>query len=178
VIVGAGMRTISGDVIGLFLERPIASGLTVAETAAAIMEQRGIVGLPHPFDGRRPSTAVGLTTEALMELSATIDFVEVHNGRVRDGLRNSYASDFAQRARLPGVASSDAHTSGEIGSAATKVDGDPRTASELVGTPPQRRATEGRLPAVPAGASIRPLVDPGGAVPGILTPDGQDTHSF
>ncbi|MBA2571097.1 MAG: PHP domain-containing protein [Chloroflexi bacterium] len=74
VIVGEEMRTISGDVIGLFLERPIASGMTVAETAAAIMEQRGIVGLPHPFDGRRPSTAVGLTPEALMELSATIDF--------------------------------------------------------------------------------------------------------
>ncbi|MBA2571098.1 MAG: hypothetical protein H0V04_07965 [Chloroflexi bacterium] len=59
--------------------------------------------------------------------------MEVHNGRVRDGLRNSYcerlrSTSTATRCGLIGCA----YTSGEIGSAATIVDGDPRTASELV----------------------------------------------
>lgn len=132
VIVGQEITTVSGDLIGLFLERAIPSGLSVADTSAAIREQGGVVGLPHPFDSRRRSAAVGLDQEALRELATRVDYVEVHNGRVRDPLSNTYATDLAASAGLPGVAVSDAHTLDEVGHAMTILHGDPRSARDLL----------------------------------------------
>ncbi len=50
VIVGEEIRTTGGDLLGLFLERAVPRGMSAAETAAAIREQGGLVGLPHPFE--------------------------------------------------------------------------------------------------------------------------------
>lgn len=132
VIVGEEIRTTGGDIIALFLERAIPSGMSVADTSAAIREQGGLVGLPHPFDSRRPSVAVGLGREALDRLARLVDYVEVHNARVRDGMANSQAADFASRVGAPGVAVSDAHTLSEVGGVLTVMAGDPRSARELL----------------------------------------------
>ena len=55
IIVGSEVKTADGDLICLFLERPIAPGLPAAEAIAAARDQGGLVGIPHPFDRFRGS---------------------------------------------------------------------------------------------------------------------------
>ena len=133
VIVGEEIRTTAGDMIGLFLETSIAPGMSPAETAAAIHEQGGLVGLPHPFDRFRSSGgALADADRALRELAAAVDYVEVHNARAV-GRANERAALFAREHGLPGVASSDAHSLLEVGVAYTILDGDFETADGLRG---------------------------------------------
>lgn len=124
VIVGEEIRSTDGDMLGLYLERAVAPGMSAAETAAAIHEQGGLVGLPHPFDGLRSSggSKAGATEARLEELAAIVDYVETHNARAyRDA--NPLAAAFASRHGLPGVASSDAHSILELGIASTVLPG-------------------------------------------------------
>ena len=124
VIVGEEVRTRDGDLIGLFLEQAVKPGLSAAETAAAIHEQGGLVGLPHPFDGFRSSggSKAGDAIDRQEELATLVDYVEVHNARAyRDA--NPRAAGYATRHGLPGVASSDAHSVMEVGIAYTILPG-------------------------------------------------------
>jgi predicted metal-dependent phosphoesterase TrpH len=124
IIVGEEVRSADGDLIGLYLERAVPPGLSAAETAAAIHEQGGIVGLPHPFDRFRASggSRAEEAQRGLDALAAVVDYVEVHNARAyRDA--NPRAAGFAQEHGLPGTASSDAHSVMELGVAHTVVDG-------------------------------------------------------
>ena len=133
VIVGQEARTTEGDLIGLFVEDPIPAGLTPAETARRIRDQGGIVGLAHGFDRRRPSIGNGAVRPTdLARIAALVDYVEVHNGRVRRQPANAQAADFARAHGLPTVAVSDAHTEPEVGTAATVVEGSAATAEELL----------------------------------------------
>ena len=131
VIVGEEIRSRDGDLLGLFLERAVPPGLSAAETSAAVREQGGLVGLPHPFDGLR-SSGGQKAGPRLAALAAVIDFVEVHNARAyRDA--NPRAATFAQEHGVPGVASSDAHTLSEMGVTTTILPGPFHTADELRG---------------------------------------------
>lgn len=132
VIVGEEVRTRDGDVIGLYLSRAVPPGLSATETVAAIHEQGGLAGLPHPFDGFRSSggsRASGME-DRLAELAAVIDYVEVHNSRAY-GSANPRAAGFAAQHGLPGVAASDAHSVMEVGISSTVLPGTFSTASEL-----------------------------------------------
>ncbi|MBX3028702.1 MAG: PHP domain-containing protein [Chloroflexi bacterium] len=133
VIVGEEVRSADGDLIGLFLERAVPPGLSAAETAAAIHEQGGIVGLPHPFDRFRSSggSKAAEQERALAALAAAVDYVEVHNARAyRDA--NPRAAAFAQAHGLPGTASSDAHSVMELGVASTVVPADVTDGASLL----------------------------------------------
>ena len=124
VIVGEEIRTTDGDMLGLFLERVVPPGMSAVDTAAAIRQQGGLVGLPHPFDGFRSSggSKAGDAERKLEELAAIVDYVETYNARAyRDA--NPLAGAFAQRHGLPGVASSDAHSIMELGIASTALPG-------------------------------------------------------
>jgi hypothetical protein len=145
IIVGEEVRTRDGDLIGLFLERAVKPGLSAAETAAAIREQGGLVGLPHPFDAFRSSG--GSHTEGavgrLEELAGLVDYVETHNARAyRDA--NPRAEGFAVSHGLPGVAASDAHSVMEVGIASTILPGPFATAAELLSLLPQAQPLPGR----------------------------------
>jgi len=145
LVVGEEIRTADGDMLGLFLQEVVPPGLSAAETAAAIREQGGVVGLPHPFDGLRSSggSRAGEAEQKLEELAAIVDYVEVHNARAyRDA--NPQAGAFAERHRLPGVASSDAHSIIELGIASTVLPGDFSTAQELLALLPRAEITPGR----------------------------------
>jgi predicted metal-dependent phosphoesterase TrpH len=142
VIVGEEVRSRDGDMLGLFLERAVPPGLSAAETSAAIREQGGLVGLPHPFDGLR-SSGGRKAGERLAELASAIDFVEVHNARAfRDS--NPRAAAFAHEHGMPGVASSDAHTLTEMGVTTTILPGPFRTADELRELLPEATVVTGR----------------------------------
>jgi predicted metal-dependent phosphoesterase TrpH len=145
LIVGEEVRSAEGDLVGLFLRASVPPGLSAAETASAIREQGGIVGLPHPFDGFRSSggSGTGGAERKLEALAAMVDYVETHNARAyRDA--NPLAGAFAERHRLPGVASSDAHSLLEVGIASTVLPGPFSTAEELRALLPLAQPMPGR----------------------------------
>jgi predicted metal-dependent phosphoesterase TrpH len=134
VLVGEEIRTLEGDLIGVFLSRAIPKGLPAAEAIAAIHEQGGLAGIPHPFDrlrgslGRRDSLG---RRESLIALSSSVDWIEAWNARLMVGDGNARAAELAASVGRPGVAVSDAHTTVEVGVASTIVRGDPSTPDGL-----------------------------------------------
>jgi hypothetical protein len=142
VIVGEEVKTTGGDLICLFLEEAIAPGLSPAETIARARAQGGLVGIPHPFDRHRGS--LGREEDEIRTLAGMVDWVEAFNARVvfREG--NERAAALAREAGIPGVAVSDAHSTLEVGVAATRLEGDPATAAGLLAALPTARLVPGR----------------------------------
>jgi predicted metal-dependent phosphoesterase TrpH len=140
VIVGEEVRTADGDLIALFLERPIPSRLPVREAIALVRDQGGLVGIPHPFDRMRGSL---LRSQALEAIAADVDWIEVHNARVVGG-GNDHALAFAREHDLRGVAVSDAHSVLEVGVAYTVLIGDPSTPAGLLAALPSANPVRGR----------------------------------
>jgi hypothetical protein len=128
VIVGEEIRTSDGDLIAAYLERAVAPGMSAAGTVAAVREQGGLVGIPHPFDRLRGSM---LRDVRMSTLVALVDWVEVHNARLVGG-GNERAAGLAREHGLAGVAVSDAHSVLEVGVAYTALDGDPSTPAGLL----------------------------------------------
>ena len=140
VIVGQEVRTLAGDLIATFIERPIDRGLSAADAIAAVREQGGLVGMPHPFDRLRSSLLRDAVQESLLSL---VDWVEVHNARLVGG-GNERAAEAAREHDRPGVAVSDAHTILEVGVAYSVVRGDPSTAAGLLAALPPIDLVTGR----------------------------------
>jgi hypothetical protein len=116
VIIGQEISTRDGDLIGLYLERPVPGGLSAGEAAAAVREQHGLVGLAHPYDRFRGSVLAGAGTPGDLDgLAPLVDYVETFNARVPPGRANERAAEWAMRHGLPGAAVSDAHTLLEVG---------------------------------------------------------------
>ena len=128
VIVGEEVRTLEGDLICVFLERPIPSGLPVLEAIAEARAQGALVGIPHPFDRNRASL---LMNEHMEGLAGQVDWVETWNARLLGRGGNERAATFARTYGLPGVAVSDAHSILEVGLAHSQLQGDPSTAAGL-----------------------------------------------
>jgi predicted metal-dependent phosphoesterase TrpH len=128
VIVGEEVRTADGDLIAAFLDSPVAPGAPAADTVAAIRDQGGLVGIPHPFDRFRGSL---LKDARMAALAPLVDWVETHNARMV-GNGNELAAAFAVEHHLPGVAVSDAHAVVEVGVAYTVLTGDPSTPAGLL----------------------------------------------
>jgi predicted metal-dependent phosphoesterase TrpH len=128
LIVGEEIKTLEGDLIGLFLERVVPPGLPATEAIAAVREQGGLVGIPHPFDSHRGSL---LRDAAMTALVPLVDWVETHNARLI-GKGNEQASEFALANDLPGISVSDAHSVLEVGVAYTALGGDPSTPAGLL----------------------------------------------
>jgi hypothetical protein len=144
LIVGEEIRSADGDVLGLYLERAVPPGLSALETVAAIHEQGGLAGIPHPFDRFRASGLAGLPEEQLVEVAAAVDFVETWNARVPSASTNERARAFAEAHELPGVASSDAHTLIEVAVACTRLTGPVTSARELLASLAGATLTTGR----------------------------------
>jgi len=128
VIVGEEIRTLAGDLIAVFLTRAVPPGLPAVEAIAAVREQGGLVGIPHPFDRFRGSMG---RDAAILSLAPLVDWVEIHNARLV-GRGNEEAAAFAIANGLPGVAVSDSHSLLEVGVAYTALDGDPSTPEGLL----------------------------------------------
>jgi predicted metal-dependent phosphoesterase TrpH len=114
VIVAEEVLTPYGEIMGLFLEETIPSGLSVEETIARIRAQNGLVCIPHPFDTFRHSA---MKSPIVEEIADQIDFVEVLNARSILKRDSRKAEAFAARHNLIRSAGSDAHIPGEIGNA-------------------------------------------------------------
>lgn len=105
IIVGQEIMTTAGEIIGLYLNKPIKDGLTPHETVANIKNQNGLVYIPHPFENIRN----GLHPSVLDELIDHVDIIEVVNGRAFLQNRSEQAVIWAKLNKKLGVASSDAH---------------------------------------------------------------------
>ena len=111
VVIGEEIATRDGELIGLFLQREVAPGLSARETVDRIHDQGGVVYLEHPFDVRRRA----LSQAALEVIAGEIDVVEVLNPRSTDH-HNVHAADLAVMLGVPAAGGSDAHLAGDIGS--------------------------------------------------------------
>ena len=114
VIVAEEILTPHGEIMGMFLEEGIPSGLSVEQTISRIRAQGALVCVPHPFDTIRGSA---LGAEVVEEIADRIDVVEVFNARAVLSRDSTRARDFARKHGICGSAGSDAHTIGEIGHA-------------------------------------------------------------
>jgi glycosyltransferase involved in cell wall biosynthesis len=113
VIVGEEVKTTDqGEVIGLFINRKIPRGGTLAEVIAEIKRQGGLVYVPHPFD-RLHSVP---DYEHLLAVLHDVDAIEVFNPRVAISEFNEEAARFAAKYRIPAGAGSDAHVPQGLGS--------------------------------------------------------------
>lgn len=116
IIVGEELRCQEGvDLIGLFLREEVSNGLPVAEAAAAIHAQGGVVYAPHPY------AYLTRGGERAARVLAVADVVEVFNARAFVPMWNRRAAEAAVAANLPAFASSDAHFPWEIGRAWTEL---------------------------------------------------------
>jgi hypothetical protein len=130
IIVGEEVKTVDGDLIAVFLDRVVPPGLSAPETIAAVREQGGLVGVPHPFDRLR---GYGHKSGAKLEdIAAKVDWIEAYNARVLGGSANDKAAAFAREHGLPGVCASDSHTVLEVGVSYNTVLGDPSTPAGLL----------------------------------------------
>lgn len=111
VVVGEEVMTTTGELIGLFLQRPVQSGLTPRAAALEIKDQGGLLYLEHPYDPFRRH----LSEEAIESLADLIDIVEVFNAR-SDKKTNRRAEELCEILGVAPGAGSDAHTIGELGS--------------------------------------------------------------
>jgi len=114
VIVSEEIMTTRGEIIGMFLQQTIPSGLGAAETIQRIRQQGGLVCIPHPFDPYRSS---GMQADALSGIVCDIDIVEVFNARTIPLQNMARPRNFARKHHLRMGAGSDAHTPGEVGRA-------------------------------------------------------------
>jgi len=113
VIVGEEVRSSRGEILGLFLTREVPPGLSPEETMERIVEQGGLVGIPHPFDRFRGA----LEYESMRRLTPRINFIEAFNARTTFPGDNGRALRYAQDNDLPISAASDAHSPWEMGHA-------------------------------------------------------------
>ena len=114
VIIAEEVLTPSGEVMGLFLKKHIASGLSIERAMDAIHAQGGLVSIPHPFD---PLRGLRLNEDGWERIIGNVDILEVFNARCPFGRPATRARAYAREHGLPGIAGSDAHSIGEIGNA-------------------------------------------------------------
>jgi hypothetical protein len=113
VIVGEEVKTgHQGEVIGLFVDKLIPRGMSLAETVAEIKRQGGLVYVPHPFDRMHAVPDY----EHLLTIVEDVDLMEVYNPRVAIGSFNEEAERFAAKYRILAAAGSDSHVAQGLGS--------------------------------------------------------------
>jgi len=110
VIKGMEITSEVGDIIALFIERPI-QAIDLNGIVKEVREQGGLLYLPHPFRGRRSLS---------LDLVKNMDVFEIFNGRTQginysdDHFGNREIVQFAQEYQLTGLGGSDAHKPGEL----------------------------------------------------------------
>ncbi len=114
VIVGEEITTADGELVGLYLEKRIAPGLTADQSIDLIHEQGGLAYVPHPFSRNRRRH---LRRSVLERVAPKLDIVEVFNAREVASSSNVRALEFARAHDLPGGVGSDSHRPIEIGRA-------------------------------------------------------------
>lgn len=112
IIIGEEIRTLDGEVIGLFLKEKVFPKKSLSETIKHIHSQNGLVYLPHPFERQRES----ISYETFIENRGKIDILEVFNARSFGRKNNHNVKEVVQKFKIAQASSSDAHCRGGIAS--------------------------------------------------------------
>src|SRR6195256_5113952 len=136
-------------VVGWFLEKPIARGMSLEDTVAAIHDQGGLAIIPHPF---MPVYFGSIQPGMLRRLLERhhVDGIEMMftvpiGARRRRQLDEFYAGNIERLGAAIGA--SDCHFGvHDIGQVLTSYEGDFRTAVKLRTTRPQAGRQAGRVP--------------------------------
>lgn len=114
VIVGEEIMTQAGELLGIFVSKPIPQGLTAFETIELLREQGAFISVSHPFDSLRSGH---WKLADLLSILPMVDAIETFNARCLLPGFNHKALTFAHLHGVPGTVGSDAHTAREIGRA-------------------------------------------------------------
>jgi predicted metal-dependent phosphoesterase TrpH len=151
VIVGEEIATMDGDIIGLFLDKPIDPGLPLAETIKVIKDQGGLVYVPHPFERDRR----GLQQTELESLHNEFDIIEVFNARGWGRQHAPAARQFATKYGKAIASASDAHGLRGVGSSYVELS-EPPSRSALID---QLRAGTRVCRYAPASSYLDPTIN-------------------
>jgi hypothetical protein len=128
IIVGQEVTTSDGDIIGLYLKKPIDKGKTAKEAVRLIKEQNGLVMVPHPFETLRK----GISKHVLDEIAKDVDIIEGRNGRAVLQNFSAEAIAWGKRHNKLIVGNSDAHGFKGVGKTYTVIENKPKTKEELL----------------------------------------------
>lgn len=115
LIPGVEISSESGHIIGLFVEKNIESGLTVAETVEKIRDRGGLAIAAHPFDIFR--CGVGKKT-----VESNFDCIEIFNSRSIYKKGDEKAMQVKNKLKIVGICGTDAHIINEIGNSYIETD--------------------------------------------------------
>jgi predicted metal-dependent phosphoesterase TrpH len=127
VIPGIEVSSADGDVLALFVERPIQAGLSLQKTLEQIGKQGGLAIAAHPMSTglsmKSLSETCILSALAEKDLASILVGIEVFNATALDKASNALAWRLGQQTKLAQTANSDAHVAPAIGISATYFEG-------------------------------------------------------
>jgi len=119
VITGMEIATREGHLLALFLEMPVAPGLSFVETAKKVRLFGGLPFVAHPTSSFGQSLPVRRLLEIVQRYPGLLAGIEAENGSIINLRENAAAQALRWELGLPGIGNSDAHILDEIGSART-----------------------------------------------------------
>jgi len=114
IIIGEEIMTAKGEILAVFVQEEIPSGLEPQEVIHRLRDQHAFISVSHPFDRFRNGSWL---LEDLIAILPEIDAIEGFNARVMTTEANRSAMKFASVHNLLITAGSDAHTIFEVGKA-------------------------------------------------------------
>ncbi|MBN2414055.1 PHP domain-containing protein [candidate division KSB1 bacterium] len=108
---------IVGEILGLYLEKPVQSKNTIG-VIDEIRAQNGLISIAHPFSERRHEFLAYTEIDNWQDIA-----IEILNGRTYNSRDNEMAKNLAKRLNTPITAGSDAHTPFEVGNVYLEFDG-------------------------------------------------------
>ena len=109
-IAGEEVKTLEGEVIGLFITSRVPPFLAPEEAMDLIHGMGGLTYLPHPLDRYRSN----FRAERLMQLADRIDVIETYNPWC-DASANRAAAEVADELGKVAATGSDSHSADELG---------------------------------------------------------------
>lgn len=112
IIPAEEIATKEGEIIGMFLKKEIATGLSFSKALHEIHKQGGLAIVPHPCDRFRTKV---VSPEALIKNIHEIDVVETFNSRTVFPVDDRLALKLARQYHKPVIHGADAHLLTEYG---------------------------------------------------------------
>jgi predicted metal-dependent phosphoesterase TrpH len=109
-IAGEEIKTLEGEVIGLFMTRRVPPFLAPEDAMDLIHGMGGLTYVPHPLDRHRAN----FLPERLVNLASRIDIIETYNPWA-DASANRAAAQLAEDLGKAAATGSDSHSAGELG---------------------------------------------------------------
>ena len=109
-IAGEEVKTLEGEVIGLFITSRVPPFLAAEECMDLIHGMGGLTYIPHPLDRHRSH----FQAERVVELAGRIDIIETYNPWC-DAAANRAAAQMADELNKVSATGSDSHSADELG---------------------------------------------------------------